>query len=211
MIKPDVILWDWDNTLIDSRSVAARALIQLGTETNVPVTDADVSEVVGGHLVDFWYRNYGDNPLPIVEKFLAYYRLYSSDVQLFPETSDVLKWVHQLGIPQIIVTNKDQDIVDSEVDRFGIRFYFKKIVGTLNHAEAKPEKAFADRALGQEWPKHILMIGDGQSDMAFAKTLNAFGLFIHDGDDMPFPCDKKVRSLAEVWTFLKEENKSWGN
>lgn len=202
MSRPDIILWDWDNTLLDSRKVAEKALKQLGKETGLSITSDDVSEVIGGHLVDFWYRNYGPDPIPYIRKFIAYYRKNASEAQLFPETRDVLSWVQRQNIPQIIVSNKNQEILVQEVQRFGIGSYFRDVFGTINQGPGKPSREFAERALGLNWPKHILMIGDGESDMAFAKTIGAFGVFI--GQKKSFPCQKKVSDLTEVLLFLKE-------
>ena len=208
MNKPDIILWDWDNTLINTRAIAAKALRRLGEETNVSVSENDITEVIGGHLVDFWYRHYGDNPLPMLQRFISYYQELNHTATLFPETEEILSFVQEAGIPQLVVSNKNEDILIEEAKRFGITSYFQKIVGTIGNGIAKPTKEFADFALGKEWPKNILMIGDGQSDMQFAKTLGAFGLLIRD-ESIPtdFDYDKRVSNLSETLTFLKEHLK----
>ena len=205
MSKPDIILWDWDNTLLDSRKVAEKALRQVGQETGVSITVDDVTEVIGGHLVDFWYRHYGPNPIPIVRKFVAYYCENASESKLFPETRDVLSWVQKQNIPQIVVSNKNQEILIQEAQRFGIESYFQNLFGTINQGPGKPSRAFAERVFGTDWPKHILMIGDGESDMVFAETIGAFGLFIgQKKEGQSFSYHQNVANLTEVYQFLKE-------
>ena len=208
MNKPDIILWDWDNTLINSRPVAVKALQRLGRETNIPISDSDVTEVIGGHLVDFWFRHYGDDPLPELKRFISYYQELNDQAEMFPETQDVLRYVQDMGIPQMVISNKNEDILQEEAERFGLTSFFQKIVGTIGNGIAKPTKEFADFALGKEWPKNILMIGDGQSDMQFAKTLGAFGLLIRD-ESIPadFDYNQRVSNLSETLTFLKEHLK----
>lgn len=208
MNKPDIILWDWDNTLINTRFIAAKALRRLGEETNVSVSENDITEVIGGHLVDFWYRHYGDNPLPMLQRFISYYQGLNHMAILFPETKEILSFVKESGIPQMVISNKNEDILIEEANRFGLTSYFQKVVGTIGNGIAKPTKEFADFALGKEWPKNILMIGDGKSDMQFAKTLGAFGLLIRD-ESIPtdFDYDKRVSNLQETLTFLKEHLK----
>ena len=203
-MKPDMILWDWDNTLVDTRSVARKALFRLGHETDVAVTEADVTEVIGGHLVDFWYRHYGSDPLPSVRRFIAYYQEFGDEARLFPETIRVLKRVQEWHIPQIVVSNKNQEILEAEADRFGLTDYFQKIVGTINQGIGKPSKEFADKALGPDWPARLIMVGDGASDMAFAQTIGAFSVLIGPGAEPPYPCDRFVSSLVEVETCLSE-------
>ncbi|MBQ7413378.1 MAG: HAD family hydrolase [Alphaproteobacteria bacterium] len=201
---PDAILWDWDNTLLNSRPIAEQALKQLGQETGVSVTDDEVTEVIGGHLVDFWFRHYGPDPIPAVEKFLTYYQENNDRAVLFPETVAVLNLAQQQGIPQYVVSNKNTDILVEEAKRFHIDIYFQKIVGTHNHGVAKPEPAFADKIFGTDRPRHILMIGDGESDVAFARAIGAYSLFIRP-QDAPYPYDKRVPDLAGVFAFLKEK------
>ena len=108
----------------------------------------------------------------------------------------------------MVISNKNKDILIEEANRFGLTSYFHKLVGTIGNGIAKPSKEFADFALGDIWPKNILMIGDGKSDMQFAKTLGAFGLLIRD-ESIPtdFDYDKRVSNLSETLTFLKEHLK----
>lgn len=207
MLKPDVILWDWDGTLLNSRVASSGALFRLGRETGVDVTEDDVTEVVGGHMVDFWYRHYGANPIPQVEKFIAYYQELSQQVGLFPEVVDILNFIKKLNIPQIVVSNKDQDIILTEAERLGVTAYFKKIVGTINHGIGKPEKEYARIVFGPDIPKRILMIGDGPSDMQFAQNINAVGLLVRPADyPVDFEYQYRVNNLAEVKAFLMEQN-----
>ena len=202
-MKPNVILWDWDNTLVNTRNVAKKALFRLGSETDVSVSDADVTEVIGGHLVDFWFRHYGSDPIPFVRKFVDYYRELSYEATLFPETIGILNWVRDKGIPQMVVSNKNQDILTAEAERFGIADYFQKIVGTVNQGIGKPSREFADKVLGSVWPEKIVMIGDGQSDMAFAETLGAYGILIGESDQPAYPCDTYIHSLNKISDILE--------
>ena len=65
--------------------------------------------------------------------------------------------------------------------------------------------AFAERVFGKNWPGHILMIGDGESDMAFAEVIGAYGLFIgQKKENQTFSYQQNVANLAEVYQFLKK-------
>jgi len=206
MRRPDVILWDWDGTLLNSRVASGGALRRLGQETGVAVTEDDVTEVVGGHLVDFWYRHYGQNPIPQVKKFIAYYRELSQNVGLFPKVKEILSEIQKSGIPQIVVSNKNQDIILVEAEKLGVMPYFQKIVGTVNQGIGKPEKEFADLIFGAEIPKHIVMIGDGVSDMDFAKNIGAVGVFIRPDDKaVDLPYQYRFHNLDEVGNWIKTQ------
>ena len=206
-MKFDVVVWDWDNTLLDSRKAAELALKELAAENGLPQpTEADIVNVIGSRRGEYWLKNYPDNVLDALYRYLDLYRGYAKTrISLFPETEAVLSFVHRCGMPQLIASNKDQCIIDEEIKRFHLENYFEKVVGGQGVEVAKPSKAFADLVLGEKWPRHILMIGDGESDMNFAGTMGAFGLFVRAGNDkVSFPYDKRVQNLGEVFTFLKE-------
>ncbi|MBR6411914.1 MAG: HAD family hydrolase [Alphaproteobacteria bacterium] len=206
-MKFDIVVWDWDNTLLDSRMAAELALKELAAENGLPQpTEADIINVIGSRRGEYWLKNYPDDVLKSLHRYLDLYVAHAKDeVSLFPETKKVLEFVQARHIPQLIASNKDQYIIDEEVDRFGLKGYFEKIVGGHGVTVAKPSKAFADLVLGKEWPKRILMIGDGESDMNFAQTMGAYALFMRSGKDkMAFPYDKRVQNLGEVFDFLKE-------
>ena len=206
-MKFDIVVWDWDNTLLDSRMAAELALKELAAENGLPQpTEADIINVIGSRRGEYWLKNYPDDVLKSLHRYLDLYVAHAKDgVSLFPETKDVLEFVQTRHIPQLIASNKDQYIIDEEVGRFGLKGYFEKIVGGHGIKVAKPSKAFADLVLGEEWPKRILMIGDGESDMNFAQTMGAYALFMRPGrDKVAFSYDKRVQNLGEVFDFLKE-------
>ena len=206
-MKFDVIVWDWDNTLLDSRKAAELALKDLAIENGLPMPNkADIINVIGARRGEYWIKNYPDDVLGALERYLSLYRKYAQKgVSLFPETQSILNFVQRHHIPQFIASNKDQYIIDEEIERFGLQHYFEKIIGGQGLELSKPTKAFADLVLGKKWPKRILMIGDGESDMNFAQTMGAYGLFVREGADVvSFPYDKRVQNLGEVFLFLKE-------
>ena len=206
-MKFDVIVWDWDNTLLNSRKAAELALKDLAIENGLPLPNkADIINVIGARRGEYWIKNYPDDVLGALERYLSLYRGYAKNgVSLFPETRGILNFVQKHGIPQLIASNKDQYIIDEEIERFGLKKYFDRIIGGHGIKVAKPAKAFADLVLGKKWPERILMIGDGESDMNFARTMGAYGLFVREGADVvSFPYDKRVQNLGEVFLFLKE-------
>ena len=206
-MKFDVVVWDWDNTLLDSRFAAELALKELATENGMPQpSEADIINVIGSRRGEYWLKNYPDHVLKSLHRYLDLYVKYAKKgVSLFPETEDVLKFIQSYQIPQLIASNKDQYIIDEEIERFGLKKYFDRIIGGHGVKIAKPTKAFADLVLGKKWPEHILMIGDGESDMNFAQTMGAYALFVRPGmEKVSFPYDKRVQNLGEVFAFLKE-------
>ena len=203
----DAIVWDWDNTLLNSRRAAELALNDLATQKGLPPpTEADIINVLGSRRGEYWLKNYPMDVWDALHQYLDIYQKYAkTEVSLFPETEAVLSIVRDHRVPQLIASNKDQYIIDEEIRRFHLDGYFEKIVGGKGMEVAKPTKAFANLVLGKKWPKRILMIGDGESDMDFAKTMGAYALFVREGmEKVPFSYDKRVQNLSEVLIFLEE-------
>lgn len=203
---PSLIIWDWDNTLVNSRPVVVAALNDVANMAHLPlITHQDIVDVMGTHMGRFWQENFGDKKTEAVAYYLSRYVAHNEKLELFPETRDVLEWVRSKGIPQIVVSNKNQHILDEECHRLNLGKYFDKVIGTDDRHIAKPTRAFADEIFGEEWPKNALMIGDGESDMMFAQTLGVFGLFIRpEGQSVTFSYDARVDDLAGVFRFLKD-------
>jgi len=203
----DVVVWDWDNTLLDSRLAAELALKDIAREYGLPEpTEADIVNVIGSRRGEYWLKNYPKDTTAALYHYLnLYVERAKNSVRLFPEAVTVLDFVRSRHIPQVLASNKNQEILDDEVRQFAVESYFDRIVGGQGIKVAKPTKEFANRVLGKTWPKRILMIGDGESDMNFAQTLGAYALFMRPGTEkVTFPYDKRVQNLNEVLTFLKE-------
>ena len=201
-----VILWDWDNTLVNTRPAVAKALKQLALESDIPEpTEEQITNVIGTHFGQYWHDTYPRDMFQKLDRFLELYQEYSQDIQLFPETIEILSFFKKQGIQQFITSNKNQEILDEEVNRLGLTHYFKKVVGVQNHKAAKPSLDYAHKIFGQKMPQAMLVIGDGESDMLFAQNINATGLFIRPGTDkVPFPYYHRVQDLSKATTYLKE-------
>ena len=205
-MKQRLILWDWDNTLVDSMPAVRAALNDVVDWAGLPpVTQKDIIDVMGTHRGRFWQENFPNRMDEALAYYLSRYGFHADKLELFPETVHVLEWVRSQGIPQWVVSNKNKKFLLPESERFGLKLYFDKVIGTDERKIAKPSQAFADEIFADGKPDSILMIGDGESDMQFAKRIGAFGLFVRKGNDsVPFLYDVRVSDLSEVWAFLKQ-------
>lgn len=205
-MKQRLILWDWDNTLINSMPVVKAALDDVSSWAGLPpVTYKDIIDVMGTHRGRYWQENFSHNMDEALLYYLSRYAAHTDKLELFPETVDILDWVSSRQVPQWVISNKNKKFLQPECDRFGLRSYFEKVIGTDERKIAKPSQAFADEIFSDGMPESVLMIGDGESDMQFANRIGALGLFVRPGNDsMPFSYDVRVSNLSGVWSFLKE-------
>ena len=52
------------------------------------------------------------------KRFIAYYQELNHMATLFPETKEILSFVKESSIPQMVISNKNEDILIEEAERF---------------------------------------------------------------------------------------------
>lgn len=202
-----LIIWDWDNTLNDTAGAIFRALQDTMTHYNLPApTRADLNEVLNHHKGNYW-----DNKFPgyVDEAFnymMSRFTLYHLDTHLFPEAKEVLTFVHQLNIPQIVVSNKPQDLLEAEVDQANVRMFLQGVVGTdYILPDKKPMSSFGAKVISHIPHDKIIVIGDGVADMEYATAIGAKGVYIKPANQVETPVKYGFRfdNLSEVYRWLK--------
>lgn len=202
-----LIIWDWDNTLADTREAVRDGLQEVVTHFNLPpLTDEDVHNVMTHHRGEFWKRNFGPRLMEGIMYYLQQYPFHNGAVKLFPMGRDILAYLYEKGIPQIILSNKKHETLLAECDRLDVTKYLTRVVGSDEINGAKPEKGFAQHALKGLCYDKIILIGDGESDMLMAQNLGAEAVWLkHDTQAKNLPHTVVAHSLAEVFAYLKKE------
>lgn len=201
-----LVIWDWDNTLADTHDAVKAGIEEVATHFNLPpVTEEDIRNVMSAHRGDFWRRNFGDDIMPAVTYYMAHYPKHNGVVKLFPLAKDILKYVYETGVPQIILSNKKHDTLVDECTRLGVMPYLTRVVGSDEINGAKPTVQFATYALnGLEYDK-IILIGDGQSDMLMAQNLGAEAVWLKHADVAEkLPHTVLAHNLTQVFEYLKQ-------
>lgn len=212
MKKHLLIIWDWDNTLNDTSSSIFKALQDTMKHYGLPEpTQQDLNEVMGHHKGAYWERvfpGYVDEAFDYMIHQFARYHLESN---LFPETKEILSFVYQLNIPQLIISNKPQDLLDMEVDKSGVRDLVKGVIGTdYILPDKKPMPTFGSQAIKHIPHQDLLVIGDGAADIEYAQAIGAKSVYIKKAEQVESDLNPDYRfdNLTDVshWlkTYLKE-------
>lgn len=198
-----VVIWDWDNTLADTKKAVWAGLQDLAEHFSLPpVTLDDLENVMGVHRGDFWQRNFGADLMVGINYYINHYPKYTHLVELCEGVTSVLDFVLQKQIPQIILSNKAQQNLIKEVSATNLEEYFVNVTGSDEEHGGKPEKRFADYALsGLEYDR-LILIGDGISDMQMAQILGAVSIYLGPEELSDYPIDYRCQTLKEVQDIL---------
>jgi phosphoglycolate phosphatase len=177
-LSVDLMLFDLDGTLIDSRADLARSVNLMLEELGRPGLDEDtVASFVGDGVRVLVYRSLtatDPNQRPPNEFLHAdgialMHKHYADQMfvstRLYPDIAETL--IHFSAKKKAVVTSKEVRFTRLILDRFDIARYFDSIVGGDTVAERKPHPGPVIEALRQLGgaADEAVMIGDSENDV----------------------------------------------
>ncbi|PPQ37317.1 HAD family hydrolase [Rhodopila globiformis] len=206
-MRPSVLLYDWDNTLVDGWAGITAALNVVFAEFgHAPWTREDTRNRVRVSLRDSFPAMFGDRWEHARDLFYDSLRRQHLDhVAPMPGIADVLEagraW------PQGVVSNKAGAFLRREVTHLGWDHYFGPIIGAGDAAMDKPDPAplqMALQHLKRAADATVWYIGDTTLDMQTARAAGVTAVLIgyaaHDGGveraapDIHFPTPLSLRT-----------------
>lgn len=173
----DLVVFDWDGTLIDSTATIARAIQQSAADLGLRVPDFDTaSHVIGLGLRDALARAVPDLPPERAAEFAARYRYHylanEEALELFAGIRPLLEWLAERKT-LAIATGKNQAGLARALDATGLRSHFRA-TRCADQTTPKPHPAMLielSDELGVAADR-ILMIGDTTHDLQMARAAN---------------------------------------
>ena len=167
MQKQKIIFWDWDNTLADTFGAIWSALNDVRIHYGFDLLTKDDVKLAmnksGKNLIRDLLAE--DKAEEAKAYYLQSYTEYSKNLHLKEGAPAILEFAKSLGFVNILASNKTTQILQNEVNRFGLTKIFDKVIGAGTAKEDKPSKIFTDTALEGFEPEIILSIGDGVADI----------------------------------------------
>lgn len=180
--KLKAVLFDWDNTLAESRTALVQIVNQVLEEYGQPSWDI----VKKRRNPDLSFRDNFPNIFGKEKAAKAYERyaeLYAENISGlitgFEGATEVLEFFHQHQIPMLIMTNKDRRLLEIELPILYNPKYFKRII--CGH-EAPRDKPYPEHIyyslqgiLKQEQitAETVWVVGDSHQDSDCALAANA--------------------------------------
>jgi phosphoglycolate phosphatase len=188
MMQPSVLLWDWDNTLVDGWAAIAAALNAVFAAHAMPAWTAEETRArVRGSLRDTFPGMFGDTWRSARDLFYATLAEEHLDhLQPMPGAAEALAagapW------PQGVVSNKAGAFLRAEVAHLGWAPRFRAVVGAGDASADKPDPApirLALQPIGAASDRAVWYIGDTALDMRAARAAGCTAVLLgdaaHDG------------------------------
>ncbi|MBU6475262.1 MAG: HAD-IA family hydrolase [Alphaproteobacteria bacterium] len=193
--KPRAVIFDWDDTIIDSWGPTLRALnAALAAMGEEPWTDEEARRRCGASARDLFRQLFGDRWQEADRIFFDALRaLFSAHIPVFAGAEPVLKALDDNKIYMAVVSNKRGPLLREEAKKSGLERYFGKIVGAGDAAADKPDPAPVHMALegsGIAAGADVWFVGDSHTDMLCAANAGCLGFLI---ETKPPPAEALLR------------------
>ncbi len=190
MIRPRAILFDWDNTLIDSWPSIHSATNAVMAAMGHPLwTFEETKQRVRKSLRDTFPAMFGDRWEEAREAYYRHFRAHHlEDLRALPGTGDMIASLQAAGIYLGIVSNKDGGLLRAEVGHLGWEGYFGALVGAGDAARDKPARDPIELALkpsGLVGGAEIWYVGDTNIDMECAHAGACVPVLLRDAPAHP--------------------------
>ena len=216
-MKPELIIWDWNGTILDDALVCKTIANTMLSERGIPtLPDMDAYRAVFGFPIKAYYEQMGyrfgpgDEPYEsVADEFIVWYdRLYRTAV-LRPGIVEFLDKLREEGYRQVLLSATRYDQLIEQVAAFGdVGDRFEQKLGMTDHyafSKAALAKAFIE---GQGIPRErALFIGDTDHDFEVSSAIGCPCVLLEGGHQSRARLLKMgvpvLRDLDELGAYLE--------
>jgi phosphoglycolate phosphatase len=211
----DLIVFDWDGTLMDSQARIVACIQAAFCDAGLPVpTDEAASDIIGLGLSEAMGRLLPGGDAEACDAVVAHYRRHfltgdRTHSELFAGARETLEALAGLGYLLAVATGKSRVGLDRELERTGLGGLFHATrCADETRSKPHPEMLLAlTDALGVR-PEATLMVGDTEYDLLMASNARAWSLAVchgvHDVERLlacgPLAC---LESLPDIPPWLR--------
>ena len=210
----ELIVFDWDGTLLDSAAAIVHAIQAASADLGLPVpTDARARHVIGLGLSDALHHAVPELPVEaypqMVERYRHHYLSSDHELTLFDGTVELIAELHGRGHLLAVATGKSRHGLDRALGFSGLGQYFHA-TRCADECFSKPHPAMLHELMEElgvaAWS--CLMIGDTTHDLLMARNAGVAGLAVSFGAhpvsqleaEAPLAC---VHTPAELRAWLE--------
>lgn len=210
----ELLVFDWDGTLIDSAGAIVASLQSACRDLGLPVPSEERAQhIIGLGLYDamaYVLPSIAPDVYPrVVERYSHHFRLRDPHTPMFPGVEQALHSLREAGFLLAVATGKSRRGLERALDQTGLRTVFHA-TRCGDESASKPDPGMLKdlmEILGTE-PEQTLMIGDTTHDLQMAINAGVVGVAAAYGAH-PRAQLAALRPLAcmdqpqELWHWLK--------
>ncbi len=213
MRRFDLVVFDWDGTIVDSTAMIAACIRSAASDLGLTVpTMEQASHVIGLGLLDALSHAVPSLATERAEEFSARYRHHylagEPEIVLFEGMRAMLDELASSGVPLAVATGKTRRGLDRALESTGLRRLFASS-RCADESQSKPHPAMLRDLAGElnVQPPRMLMIGDTTHDLQMACAAGVASVGVTYGAHLhahlaPHGALALVNSVAELSTWL---------
>lgn len=183
--KPRALVFDWDNTLVDSWSTIHEALVLTFTAMgHTPWTLDETKARVRHSLRDAFPALFGDRWEDARKLYLDHFTaIHIERLTPIAGAADFLAEAKDAGFFLAVLSNKTGRILRREAEHLGWSAYFARLVGAGDASADKPDPAAMRLALEGSAGEGVWYLGDTALDMECAARAGCTPVLLGPQDD----------------------------
>lgn len=208
----DLIVFDWDGTLMDSTAVIAGSIQAACKDLGLTVPSGQAARYIIGlglnEAIAHLLPSLPDVDYPkLVERYRHYFLSRDADIPLFEGAERIVRDLHQAGFLLGIATGKGRHGLDRVLEQTGLRECFHE-TRCADECFSKPHPEMLHQLIGAlgATSQRTLMIGDTSHDLLMAQNAGVAALAVsygaHTRSDLlrlaPLACLDSIEDL-EQW------------
>ncbi|MBS0511650.1 MAG: HAD-IA family hydrolase [Proteobacteria bacterium] len=211
----DLIVFDWDGTLMDSAGAIVRAIVASCRDLGLPEPPEERARYVIGLGLGDALRHAvpelaaSDYPR-MIERYRHHYLSSDHELTLFPGVDETLAWLSEQGRMLGVATGKSRLGLNRALGHSGLASYFHS-TRCADECFSKPHPAMLEQIMDElsVEPARTLMVGDTTHDLLMARNAGVASLAVSFGAhpaevlraEAPLDC---VDTPAELGRWLRQ-------
>lgn len=184
---PKAVVFDWDNTLVESFACIEKAISETRAAFGLPKWGVDQTRKECRRALKetfpIWFG--ADRWEEARSFFYAFYQPLreATPLEAMAGARSLLDALQDKAIPSVVVSNKRHDLLNREIERMGWQSLFAAVSGSLDAPIPKPAREHVDHALGKAGlaaGESVWFVGDGDTDVLCARAAGCTPLFVGD-------------------------------
>jgi phosphoglycolate phosphatase len=205
----DIVVFDWDGTVVDSIAAISDAIIGASLDLGLPEPPRERANwVIGLGLLDAIRHAVPTLPRERIPEFVDRYRVHylrrETELPVFAGIRELVRGLDATGVPVAVATGKSRAGLDRALVATGLKHHFAT-TRCADEGAPKPDPWML-RDIAEELqvdPARMVMVGDTVHDVGMARSAGSRSIAVmygaHDPDTLraSHP-DAQVESVTEL-------------